>query len=157
MSVGMSEISTILVPKGPHMADQKTKATTVSVDQYLETLSDEKVRADCFALTKIMQKVTGLKPLMWGPSIVGFGQYHFKYDSGREGDICLVGFSPRKANITLYVLAGFPGQEDLLKTLGKHKVGKGCLWVKKLDDIRVPVLESLIRQSADFLRKKYPA
>lgn len=93
---------------------------------------------------------------MWGPSIVGFGKYHYKYDSGHEGEICLTGFSPRKRNISLYVLAGFPGQADLLKKIGKHKAGKGCLYIKKLEDVNVSILESLIEQSVDFLKKKYP-
>lgn len=113
------------------------------------------MRDDCYALIQLMEKVTGEKAKMWGPAIIGCGQHHYKYDSGHEGDICLTGFSPRKANLTLYVLAGSPGQEELLQKLGKHKAGKGCLYVKKLDDVDMDILESLIKQSVDFLKKKY--
>jgi Domain of unknown function (DU1801) len=139
------------------MAEQKTKPTEQSVDDFLDTIPDEKVRADCHALIRLMKKVTGHAPKMWGPAIIGFDQYHYKYESGREGDICLTGFSPRKQNLTLYVLADFPGQEDLLNRIGKHKNGKGCLYIKRLEDVDIKVLESVIRQSVDFIRKKYPA
>jgi len=137
------------------MADLKTKPKELSVESFLDKVSDEKVRDDCYAFIQLMEKVTGEKAKMWGPAIIGCGQYHYKYDSGHEGDICLTGFSPRKANLTLYVLAGFPGQEELLQKLGKHKAGKGCLYVKKLDDVNMDILESLIKQSVDFLKKKY--
>jgi hypothetical protein len=137
------------------MAEQKTKPTAVSVEDFLNKVADEKVRDDCFALVKLMKKITGSAPKMWGPTIVGFGQYHYKYESGHEGYACLTGFSPRKPAITLYVMAGFPGQEALLKKLGKHKAGKGCLYVKKLEDVDVGVLENLIEKSVGFLKKKY--
>ena len=137
------------------MAELKTKVTEQSVEDYLGKISDENVRNDCAALIKLMKKATGFPPKMWGTAIVGFGQYHYKYDSGREGDMCMIGFSPRKQNLTLYVKAGFPGQDDLVKKLGKHKAGKGCLYVKKLEDIDTDVLESLIKRSVDFLKKKY--
>lgn len=139
------------------MAEQKTKPTEKSVDDFLDTIPDEKVRADCHVLTRLMKKVTGHAPKMWGPAIIGFDQYHYKYESGREGDICLVGFSPRKQNLTLYVLAGFPGQDELLQKLGKHKTGKGCLYIKRLEDVDMKVLESMMRQSVDFMRKKHQA
>lgn len=103
-----------------------------------------------------MQKVTGAPPKMWGSAIVGFGSYHYKYASGHEGDICIAGFSPRKQNLSLYVMAGAPGQDATLKKLGKHKAGKGCLWVKKLQDIDLGVLEELIRQSVTYIKEKYP-
>ncbi|HEY2581983.1 MAG TPA: DUF1801 domain-containing protein [Mucilaginibacter sp.] len=138
------------------MAEMKTKPTEVTVESFLNNVADEKARNDSFTLVHLMEKVTGEKAKMWGPGIVGFGKYHYKYGSGHEGDICLSGFSPRKGNLSLYVLAGFPGQEELLAKLGKHKAGKGCLFVKKLDDVNLDVLESLVKQSADYMRKKYP-
>ena len=138
------------------MAEQKTKPTAQSVHAFLENVADEKVRADCFALVDIMEKVTGYPAKMWGPAIVGFGQYHYKYDSGHEGDACLAGFSPRKQNISLYVMPGFADNATLLDKLGKHKAAKGCLYIKKLSDIDQSVLEQLITQSVDYLRNKYP-
>ena len=137
------------------MANLKTKPTELSVEGFLNKVSDEKVRDDCYALIQLMEKVTGEKAKMWGTAIVGCDKYHYKYDSGHEGDICLTGFSPRKANLTLYALAGFPGQEELLQKLGKHKAGKGCLYLKKLDDVDMDILESLIKQSVNFLKRKY--
>ena len=139
------------------MAELKTKVTDQTVDVFLSKIESETVRDDCKALVKIMKKVTGKPPRMWGPSIVGFDQYHYKYDSGHEGDMCVVGFSPRKANLSLYVSLGAPGQEALLKKLGKHKAAKGCLYVKKLDDVDLDVLESIIRNCVDHVKKKYPA
>jgi hypothetical protein len=138
------------------MTEAKTKLTERSVDSFIATVQDEKVRADCYAIINLMEKVTGEKPRMWGPAIVGFDKYTYKYESGRSGEICMTGFSPRKANITLYVLAGFPEQAELLQKLGKHKSGKGCLYIKKLDDVNINVLESLIRESIRFLKEKYP-
>lgn len=138
------------------MAEQKTKPTEQSVETFLETIADEAVRDDCFALVKLMKKATGSKPKMWGPSIIGFGQYHYKYDSGHEGYACLTGFSPRKQNITVYVMPGFTQHPGLLKQLGKHKAGKGCLYIKTLEDVSVKVLEDLVGKSVDFLKKKYP-
>ena len=126
------------------MAEAKTKPTEKTVDSFIATVEDDKVRADCYTIINLMEKVTGEKPKMWGPAIVGFGKYTYKYESGRSGEICMTGFSPRKANITLYVLAGFPGQAELLDKLGKHTSGKGCLYIKKLADINIDVLESLI-------------
>jgi hypothetical protein len=137
------------------MAEQKTKPTEQSVESFLNEIPDEKVRADCFAIARLMRKATGSAPKMWGPAIVGFGQYHYKYDSGHEGDSCLTGFSPRKQNITLYVM-GFTRYPDLLEKLGRHKAGKGCLYIKKLEDVDAKVLESLVRQSVDYLKKEYP-
>lgn len=138
------------------MTEQKTKPTEESVESFLNKVSYEGVRDDCFALTKLMKKVTGSPPKMWGPGIVGFGKYHYTYESGHEGDSCLTGFSPRKQNITLYIMPGFTRHTDLLKKLGKYKAGKGCLYIKKLGDVNVSVLESLVSQSVDFLKKKYP-
>jgi len=137
------------------MAEAKTKPTEKTVDSFIATVEDDKVRADCYTIINLMEKVTGEKPKMWGPAIVGFGKYTYKYESGRSGEICMTGFSPRKANITLYVLAGFPGQAELLDKLGKHTSGKGCLYIKKLADINIDVLESLIKESIKFLKEKY--
>jgi hypothetical protein len=142
-------------PKLYQMAAVKTKPTEQTIKSFLDKVPDEKARNDCYTLIRIMEKVTGEKPKMWGPAIIGFGQYHYKYDSGREGDICLTGFSPRKGSLSLYVLAGFKGQEELLAKLGKHKIGKGCLYIKKLDDVDINVLERLIIRSFEFLKKKH--
>lgn len=138
------------------MAQAKTIPTEISVDSFIETVDDDKVRADCYTIINLMEKVTGEKPRMWGSAIVGFGKYAYKYESGHSGEICMTGFSPRKANISLYVLAGFPGQTELLHQLGKHKAGKGCLYIKKLADINIDVLKSLIKGSLKFLNEKYP-
>ena len=121
----------------------------------MDNIPDEKVRDDCFALIKLMKKATGANPKMWGSSIIGFGNYHYKYDSGHEGDSCLTGFSPRKQNISLYIMPGFTQHPTLLKKLGKHKAGKGCLYIKRLEDVDVNVLESLIKESVGFLKKKF--
>lgn len=137
------------------MAEQKTRPTELSVESFLDTIADEGVRDDCAALVKLMKKVTGAKPKMWGTSIVGFGQYHYKYESGHEGDSCLTGFSPRKQNITLYVMPGFAEQSDLQPKLGKHKAGKGCIYIKRLTDVDVKVLEKMIDHSVKHLQGKY--
>jgi len=117
------------------MATQKTLPTAVKVDSFLNTITDESIKADCREIIGIMQDVTKQDPVMWGPSIIGFGKYHYKYESGHEGDSCIIGFSPRKQNITLYVMEGLKALEPLLEKLGKHKTGKGCLYIKKLDDV----------------------
>ena len=138
------------------MADQKTKPNELSVERFLDQIPDEGVRDDCYELVNIMKKITGSSPKMWGTSIVGFGNYHYKYESGHEGDACLTGFSPRKQNLTLYVMPGFAEHQDLLAKLGKHKAGKGCLYVKRLADVNPPALEGLIKHSVKYLREKYP-
>jgi hypothetical protein len=130
------------------MADNKTKATQLSVAAYIDAVTDEGRRADAKALVKLMQKATGEKPKMWGPSIVGFGSYHYKYESGREGDMPVVGFSPRKPATVLYGLRAADNAEGLLAKLGKHTTGKGCVYIKKLADVDQKVLESLIAKSA---------
>lgn len=135
------------------MTEMKTKPTEVSVETFLEK-TDNKTREDCNKLIDLMERITGKKPKMWGPSIIGFGQYHYKYASGHQGDICLTGFSPRKGNLSLYLLAGFEGQADLLSRLGKHKAGKGCLYIKKLEDVDMVVLENLVVKSIDSIQKK---
>lgn len=134
------------------MAENKTKPTALSVPAFLDACTDEERRTDAKALTRLMQKVTGDKPTMWGPSIVGFGSYHYKYESGREGDAPIVGFSPRKAANVLYGTTGFSGAEALLAKLGKHTTGKGCLYIKKLADVDVKVLEILIEKAVAAAR-----
>jgi hypothetical protein len=133
------------------MAENKTTPTDQNVEQFLNTIEDERKRKDSFALLELMKQVTGMEPKMWGSSIVGFGSYHYKYESGREGDMILAGFSPRKQNLTIYNMGGFEQYDDLLKKLGKYTLGKGCLYIKRLDDIDLPTLKSLIE--ASFKRK----
>jgi hypothetical protein len=137
------------------MAENKTLATKASVTAFVDKIADPAKRADAKALVKLMQKATGEKPAMWGPSIVGFGSYHYVYESGREGDMPLVGFSPRKAATVLYVRAGTPGSEALIAKLGKHTAGKGCVYVKKLADVDETVLETLVAKCAADMLKKY--
>jgi hypothetical protein len=137
------------------MPEQKTKPTAVSVESFIEQLPDEQVRDDCYSLIEIMKKTTGADPKMWGPSIIGFGSYHYKYESGHEGDACLTGFSPRKQNITLYVMPGASDHSSLLSKLGKFKAGKGCLYIKRLADVDQTILKNLVTHSVAHLRKKY--
>ncbi|SPE43120.1 conserved hypothetical protein [Candidatus Sulfopaludibacter sp. SbA3] len=139
------------------MADSKTKTTTVSVAAFIDALTDETRRADAKAIVKLMQSATGEKPKMWGPSIVGFGSYHYKYDSGREGDAPVVGFSPRKAATVFYNITAFSGAEALLAKLGKHTMGKGCLYIKKLADVDREVFEELVVQSTAAARERHPS
>jgi hypothetical protein len=139
----------------------KTRATDDSVGAFLAQVEDPQKRADSNRLIELMGKVTGQAPKLWGSSIVGFGNYHYRYASGTEGDSCLAGFSPRKAEFSIYLTGTyFPGVEAtrdrLLQGLGKHRMGKGCLYVKRLDDIDMGVLERLVRLSVDELRKAYP-
>jgi len=134
------------------MAENKTKPTKLSVSAFIETVADQTRRADAKALVKLMQTATGEKPKMWGPSIIGFGSYHYKHDSGREGDMPLVGFSPRKAATVLYNMTGFTGSESLRAKLGKHATGKGCLYIKKLAEVNQKVLETLIVRSVGDIR-----
>jgi len=129
------------------MADNKTKPTKLSVAAYIDALTDETKRADAKALVKLMQSATGEKPKMWGPSIVGFGSYHYTYESGREGDMPLVGFSPRKAATVLYGLRGSSDAEALFAKLGKYTTGKGCLYIKRLADVDQKVLQTLVVNS----------
>ena len=136
------------------MAENKTKPTTVSVPAFLDGCTDETRRTDAKALAKLMQKVTGKKPAMWGPSIVGFDSYHYIYESGREGDMPIVGFSPRKAANVLYGMIGFAGAEALLAKLGKHTTGKGCLYIKKLADVDMKVLETLVKKAVAATRAR---
>jgi hypothetical protein len=138
------------------MADNKTKPTQVSVAAFIDALTDDTKRADAKALVKLMQNATKEKPKMWGPSIVGFGSYHYKYDSGREGDMPLIGFSPRKPATVVYGIMGFSDSEPLRDKLGKHTTGKGCVYIKKLADVDSKVLEALILKSVAARRAVAP-
>ena len=135
------------------MAEMKTKPTNERVADFLNKIADEERRADCFQVAKIMEEVTGEKATMWGPSIVGFGSYHYKYDSGREGDWLITGFSPRKKDLTLYMMMGFEKHPELMEKLGKHSRAKSCLYIKRLSDIHVPTLKKLIKSSVKDLKE----
>ncbi len=135
------------------MAQLKTQPTKQSVERFLAGITDDTRRKDCRTVARIMKRVTGAKPKMWGPSMVGYGGYHYKYASGREGDWFVTGFSPRRQNLTLYIMAGFRRYDELMARLGKHKTGKSCLYIKKLDDVDVDVLEELIRQSVEHVKQ----
>jgi hypothetical protein len=137
------------------MAEIKTKKTAVSVADFIAAVPNESRRADAQAVLKLMQKVTGKKPKMWGPTIIGFDEYHYQYDSGHEGDMCMIGFSPRGSALVLYVLCA-DDAEKYLQKLGKHKRGKGCLYVNKLADVDLKVLEQLADSSYRWMLKKYP-
>lgn len=135
------------------MAELKTKLTRASVDKFLKTVKDAQTRADCYQILDMMRKATKAEPRMWGTSIIGFGDYHYKYESGREADWFRMGFSPRKQNITLYSMGGFQRNETLLRQLGKHSLGKGCLYIKKLEEVDIKVLKELIAESARAIRQ----
>lgn len=134
------------------MAELKTRPGNESVRDFLEAIADPKRQCDCQSVLRIMQQATGARPRMWGGSIVGFGNYHYKYASGREGDWFLTGFSPRKSELTLYLMSGFERFAALLRKLGRHKTGKGCLYIKSLEDVHLPTLEELVRRSVEHLR-----
>jgi len=138
------------------MAANRTQPTELSVAAFIDQLPDAPQRADAKALVKLLQSATGEKPKMWGPAIIGFGAYHYKYESGREGDMPLVAFSPRKAAAVLYNLTGFPGADALLAKLGKHSTGKACLNIKKLSDVDLAVLKELATQAAAAMRARHP-
>jgi hypothetical protein len=138
------------------MAQNKTQPTRRKVSEFIAGIEDRQKRADCRELMKIMRSLTGRRATMWGPSIVGYGKYHYKYASGREGDFFLTGFAPRKQALTIYVISGFKAHGALMKKLGKHKTGKSCLYVKRLDDIDRDVLTQLVQASVNYLREKYP-
>lgn len=139
------------------MAENKTKPTKLSVTEFINGLADPAKRADAKALIKVMQSATGEKPKMWGPSIIGFGSYHYKYESGWEGDMPVLAFSPRKAATVLYGMTGFSEAAELLPKLGKHTTGKGCLYIKKLADVDQRVLETLVVKSLAAKRARQPS
>ncbi|NND79850.1 MAG: DUF1801 domain-containing protein [Maribacter sp.] len=136
------------------MTQNKTRPTAVSVTSFLDSV-DEIQRQDSVKLVDLMKEITGEDPVMWGPSIIGFGSYHYKYDSGREGDMLLTGFSPRKQNLSLYIMAGFSNYGNLMQKLGKYKTGKSCLYIKRLSEINIDVLKELIKASFDHYNNKY--
>ena len=138
------------------MAESKTKPTPVSVEAHIEATATAAQRADAEVLVALMRRLTGHGPVMWGPSIIGFGAYHYRYASGREGDAALIGFALRKTEFTLYVPAGFEGQQPLLGRLGRHKASKACLYVKRLSDIDLKVLEQLCAASIAEIRRLHP-
>jgi hypothetical protein len=137
------------------MAELKTKPTGRSVTAFLNEIDDEKKRQDAFTILEMMRKATKAEPYMWGASIVGFGTYHYKYASGHEGDAPITGFSPRQRNLTLYVMAGFEGRDELLKRLGKHTTGKACLYINSLDDIHMPTLRKIVQESVKYVKKTH--
>ena len=138
------------------MAEPKTKQTDASVADFINAVKDEQTREDCWAVVKLMQEATKAEPKMWGPSIVGFGLYTYKYASGKTGDWPLLGFSPRKQNLTLYVMSGFDGQDELLDKLGKFTCSKACLYIKRLSDLHLPTLKKLMKASIKHTLKTYP-
>jgi hypothetical protein len=138
------------------MAETKTKPTEVSADAFIEAVPDPVRREDAKVVRAIMERLTGEPARIWGPSIVGFGSYHYRYESGHEGTACRLGFSPRKAELVLYVLTGEPEQQAMLARLGKHRVGKSCLYIKKLADVDVGVLEEITRGALAHMDARYP-
>ena len=136
------------------MAELKTKRNNQSVKGFLNGIPDERNRRDACAILALMQQFTKAEPQMWGSSSVGFGTYHYRYASGREGDWPIIGFSPRKQSLTLYIMAGFEGYGELLGRLGKHKTAKACLYINRLEDVHLPTLKALIRQSVQHMVRK---
>lgn len=138
------------------MAELKTKKTDASVAAFLDSIEYVKKRLDCYAIVNLMKSVTGYEPKMWGESIVGFGSYHYKYASGHEGDSALVGFAPRKNNITIYIMPGFERYPELMSKLGKFKTGKSCLYIKSMNDVDPLVLRELVKESVQWMQAQYP-
>ena len=137
------------------MAQNKTKPTGEAVQAHLKAVASPEQLADCQAIWALLKGVTGEEPKMWGPSIVGFGSYHYRYDSGREGDSCLTGFAVRSKDLVVYLVASGPEQEALRARLGKHRMGKSCLYFKRLADLDAQVLEQLVRDSVGEIRRRY--
>jgi hypothetical protein len=137
-------------------SENKTQATKASVAAFIDAVADPEQKKDAKAIAALMQKHSGEKPTMWGPSIIGFGTYSYKYDSGREGQMCRIGFSPRKGQTVLYMINGYEDAPDLMAKLGKFKTGKSCLYVKRLSDLNMPVLEELMIRSVKYMNEKYP-
>lgn len=138
------------------MSINKTAPTDVSPRDFLQTVAPARHQSDATALLDLFESVSGYPPVMWGPSIIGFGQYHYRYDSGREGDFLATGFSPRKANLVLYIMPGYQDYSTILERLGKHKLGKSCLYINKLADIDLTVLTELIQTGLTDLNAKWP-
>lgn len=139
------------------MPQNKTQPTDASVDAFIDSIDNGRRRQDSREVLTLMREVTGEEPTMWGDSMVGFGKYHYRYDSGREGDWFLAGFAPRKSNLVVYIMSGFPRHAELMKKLGKHRTGSSCLYIKKLDDVDRDVLRELVRRSVEHTRKSSQA
>ena len=139
------------------MVENKTKPTKDSVAAYLNKIEDQQVRDDCFEIIEMMGKVSNCEPIMWGSSIIGFGTHHYVYESGREGDTVVMGFSPRKQNITIYLMGGVKNVEDELSTLGKYKTGKGCLYIKSLSDVNAKALKNIFAKAFKEAQQKEKA
>lgn len=137
------------------MSQNKTIPTEQKVTEFLDAIDNDDKRSQAYTLLDMFKQMTGMPPVMWGPSIIGFGKYHYKYDSGREGDFLMTGFSPRAQNFSLYCMPGFDESRDLLDKLGKYKTGKSCLYIKKLDDVDTGVLKKLIKRDFDLMVEKY--
>ena len=137
------------------MAGNKTTQNETPVEEFINTVDNEQKRKDAWDMIALMKKITGFQPKMWGSSLVGFGTYHYKYESGREGDFFLTGFSPRKTAFTVYIMPGFSNYADLMEQLGPYKTGKSCLYIKSLDVVDREVLEQIIRKSVEDMREKY--
>lgn len=137
------------------MSGNKTIPNSQDVNEFIQALNDSGQRLDAETLIGLMTEITGEPPVMWGNGLIGFGKYHYKYASGREGDWFLAGFSPRKQNISIYIVAGFESFEKTLKDLGKHSIGKGCLYVKTLGDIQLTLLESMLTESIEIVKQRY--
>lgn len=137
-------------------AENKTQATVAHVEDFVTGIADENQRADARSLIALMTRLSGEPATMWGPSIIGFGRYRYRYNSGREGEMCRIGFSPRKGQTVLYLIDGFKGHAELMAKLGKHKTGKSCLYVKRLSDIDLVVLEDMCRSSLAYMAAEYP-
>lgn len=138
------------------MSENRTRPTEQSVAEYVENLPDERRREESGRLIEIMQRATGSEPVLWGSSIIGFGRYRYTYDSGRSGEWALVGFAPRKGKLSIYLMDGFEGREELLEELGPHSTGKSCLYVTRLERVDEQVLERLVEASVAAMRRRYP-
>jgi hypothetical protein len=136
-------------------AENKLQKISGSVEEFLDNIADEQQRADAKTLCLLMEKMTGKKPEMWGYSIIGFGNYHYKYESGREGDSGVIGFSPRKNNLVLYIVNGYEDYGPLLEKLGKHSIGKSCLYIKRLSDVDMSVLQEMLKRSIEHMKRTY--
>lgn len=134
----------------------KTQPTSTSIAEFIESLDDERRQSECNQLVELMREESGQEPVLWGPAIIGFGQYHYRYESGREGDFMRVGFSPRKQNLSIYIIPGFKPYQAVLERLGKHKLGKSCLYIKRLENVDISALRELVRQSLADMNERYP-
>jgi len=137
-------------------AKNKTTANEASVEVFLDSMKDDQKREDSYKILEMMKRLSGYEPKMWGGSIIGFGEYHYKYESGREGDMCRIGFSPRAQNLSLYFMPGYQDFSEYLSRLGKHKLGKSCLYIKRLSDVDETVLEEMIVRDLEMMEEKYP-